>query len=323
MASRPNARNPYSSEPPGDTAMVVAQAVTERMADSTKETATEPTGDSIDSPTSNNTTNITANNHIGDTTINNTNDDTVTVINIGANPITIKSTVHITVNNTGNGVTPIGETITPVCSQASAFASGEATQPSVSNTGQASQPSNSSNGEATQCTVPNTGEASKLPDSSNAEVSKPSASNTRQASKFSDSSNEEATRHPTSSNWGINSETNYHQCDEIVSRTVNLHSPYVPETPDPALTQVWIDHIDHMLGVRTDHQTQDMQRCFEQTDRVVNLSNSIYAQATEMLEELRGINRGEYIHDDSGDDSSSTSGERRDFTEKCDAKKQI
>ena len=42
---------------------------------------------------------------------------------------------------------------------------------------------------------------------------------------------------------GSSSTSAYHHRDCIVSRTVNLHSPYLPETPDPILGQVWIDHI--------------------------------------------------------------------------------
>ncbi|OQE36876.1 hypothetical protein PENCOP_c011G03217 [Penicillium coprophilum] len=275
MASRPNAHNAWSPEPPADTAIVVAQPATARTAESVhhiaEETAIEPTGDSISSSDCKSTINITASNHTGD--------NTVTVTNTNANPITIKNMVHITVTNIGNRVTTTGEAITPVCSHTST----------------------SSKGEATQSTVSKTGQVSKLPDSSHEESTKPSAS----------------------SNLRNNSETTYHRCDDLVSRTVNLHSPYVSGTPDPALTQVWIDHIDHMLGVRTDHQTQDMQRCIEQTDRVVNLANSIFAQATEMLEDQRRINRGEYIHDDSDNDSSSTSDEPRDSAEKSGVKKMI
>ena len=42
---------------------------------------------------------------------------------------------------------------------------------------------------------------------------------------------------------GSSSTSAYHHRDCIVSRTVNLHSPYLPEIPDPILGQVWIDHI--------------------------------------------------------------------------------
>ncbi|KAJ5817031.1 hypothetical protein N7447_009264 [Penicillium robsamsonii] len=100
-----------------------------------------------------------------------------------------------------------------------------------------------------------------------------------------------------------------------VSRTVNLHAPYAPGAPDPVLTQIWIEHIDHMLGVRTERQIEGIQRCIEQTDRVVNLSNSILACATEMLAEVRRINREQYDTDYSDHDSSSTSGEPTDCTD--------
>lgn len=46
-----------------------------------------------------------------------------------------------------------------------------------------------------------------------------------------------------SGNGQGSSSSAYHHRDCIVSRTVNLHSPYLPETPDPILGQVWIDHI--------------------------------------------------------------------------------
>ncbi|KAJ5371975.1 hypothetical protein N7517_003981 [Penicillium concentricum] len=83
-----------------------------------------------------------------------------------------------------------------------------------------------------------------------------------------------------------------------------MHAPYAPGTPDPTLTQVWIDHIDHVIGVRTKRQAHDMRHCIEQTDRVVNLTNIILVQATELLEEARLINRGQYRGGSSSDSVS-------------------
>lgn len=42
---------------------------------------------------------------------------------------------------------------------------------------------------------------------------------------------------------GCSSASAYHRRDCIVHRTVNRYPPYLPETPDPVLGQLWIDHI--------------------------------------------------------------------------------
>ncbi|KAF9238442.1 hypothetical protein DTO006G1_9205 [Penicillium roqueforti] len=107
-----------------------------------------------------------------------------------------------------------------------------------------------------------------------------------------------------SGNGQGSSSSAYHHRDCIVSRTVNLHSPYLPETPDPILGQVWIDHIDSMLGVRTERQTEEMRYCIEQTDRIVRLADNILKQQKELLACLRRMARG----CDSDDSSTEISG---------------
>ncbi|CAI7589456.1 unnamed protein product [Penicillium glandicola] len=100
---------------------------------------------------------------------------------------------------------------------------------------------------------------------------------------------------------GSGSVSAYHHCNCILSRTVNLHAPYLPETPEPVPGQVWINHIDSMLGVRTEHQTQEMRECIELTDRIVHLANNLLAQQRVLLAELRQILSEEYHIDSSSE----------------------
>ncbi|KAJ9488851.1 hypothetical protein VN97_g4453 [Penicillium thymicola] len=91
--------------------------------------------------------------------------------------------------------------------------------------------------------------------------------------------------------------THYHR-NCIVSRTVNRRPPYLPEAPNAMLGQFWIDHIDSMLGVRTERQIEDMQDCVDLTARVLVLANNMLRQQREVLADLRRIN-SEECHDDS------------------------
>ncbi|KGO76117.1 hypothetical protein PITC_006600 [Penicillium italicum] len=114
----------------------------------------------------------------------------------------------------------------------------------------------------------------------------------------------------------------YRQHDCIVARTVNRHAPYLAEVPDRVLGQVWIDHIDSLIGVRTPHQTDEMQYCIEQTDRIVQLANNVLKQQRELLADLRRISseipdfrdsdkddgNGDGDGDGSGDSSSVSGG---------------
>ncbi|KAJ5531348.1 hypothetical protein N7527_004741 [Penicillium freii] len=100
---------------------------------------------------------------------------------------------------------------------------------------------------------------------------------------------------------GISSARTHHHRDCIVSRTVHRHPPYLPEVPNALLGQVWIDHIDSMLGVRTECQTEDMHFCVEQTARILALANNMLRQQRELLADLRRINSEEHHSDSSSD----------------------
>jgi hypothetical protein len=71
-------------------------------AEQTAEPATEPKSEGIDNITAKRSTSDTTVNHNGD----NTSDNIITVTNTGANPITISSTVNITVSSTKKGAQP-------------------------------------------------------------------------------------------------------------------------------------------------------------------------------------------------------------------------
>ncbi|KAJ6178224.1 hypothetical protein N7519_008685 [Penicillium mononematosum] len=96
----------------------------------------------------------------------------------------------------------------------------------------------------------------------------------------------------------------YLQRDLIRSRMTHRLSPYLAETPNQFLGQVWINHIDSLLGVRTQNQTDEMRYCVEQADRVVHLANDILRQQRELLAEVRRIVTGGYH---SGDESNEHS----------------
>ncbi|OQE91289.1 hypothetical protein PENNAL_c0010G11640 [Penicillium nalgiovense] len=96
----------------------------------------------------------------------------------------------------------------------------------------------------------------------------------------------------------------YLQRDRALSYITHGLSPYLAETPNQLLGQVWINHIDSLLGVRTQTQTEEMRHCVEQADRVVYLANNILRQQRELLAEVRRIVTAGY---DSGDDSSELS----------------
>ncbi|KAJ5971217.1 uncharacterized protein N7479_001135 [Penicillium vulpinum] len=88
-------------------------------------------------------------------------------------------------------------------------------------------------------------------------------------------------------------------CDCPVCRTVNLHPAYFPGIPEPVLGQVWINYVDHMPGMRTNHQTQDLQRCIEDTDRISRLTNNLLTRERELLADLHRIQSETYESGDS------------------------
>ncbi|KAJ5510997.1 hypothetical protein N7453_003100 [Penicillium expansum] len=88
---------------------------------------------------------------------------------------------------------------------------------------------------------------------------------------------------------GSSSAPAYRQHDCIVARTVNRHAPYLADVPDIILGQVWIDHIDSMIGVRTQSQTDEMRFCIEHTDRIIQLANDVLRRQRELLADLRRI----------------------------------
>ncbi|OQD94294.1 hypothetical protein PENSOL_c027G09626 [Penicillium solitum] len=100
---------------------------------------------------------------------------------------------------------------------------------------------------------------------------------------------------------GSNSQRTRHHRDCIVSRTVHRYPPYLAEVPNALLGQIWIDHIDFMLGVRTERQTEDMQSCIEHTARVLELANDMLRQQREVLADLRRINSEEHYLNSSSD----------------------
>ncbi|KAJ5967075.1 hypothetical protein N7501_003323 [Penicillium viridicatum] len=102
-------------------------------------------------------------------------------------------------------------------------------------------------------------------------------------------------------NEGSSSSRTHHHRDCIVSHAVHRHPPYLPEAPNALLGQVWIDHIDSMLGVRTERQTEDMQFCVEHTARILALANNMLRQQRELLADLRRINSEEHHSDSSSD----------------------
>ncbi|CAG8908872.1 unnamed protein product [Penicillium egyptiacum] len=89
----------------------------------------------------------------------------------------------------------------------------------------------------------------------------------------------------------------YLRRESILSHIVHRRSPYLPETPHHLLGQVWIDHIDSMLGVRTQTQTEEIRYCVEQTDRIVYLANNMLRQQRELLADLRRTASEEYHSD--------------------------
>ncbi|KAJ5210179.1 hypothetical protein N7491_009986 [Penicillium cf. griseofulvum] len=52
------------------------------------------------------------------------------------------------------------------------------------------------------------------------------------------------------------STTGYHQCDCIVPRTMNDHN--MPNNPEPAPTQAWIDRIEQVVGMNFERKTKQM-----------------------------------------------------------------